>query len=145
MNNEVLDSIEVNIDKDVFNSSNKLINKDKVIKNHATTNDKIGINNRLKKEEKDKFIQEFIQEIFQRLEKCKKEDIFVIDRFEGDWAVCENRETREMVNIEINKLPNNIREGDVLKFEDNNYKLDETKKQEIQERINSKVQDLFED
>jgi hypothetical protein len=37
----------------------------------------------------------------------------VIDRFEGDFAVCE-KEDRTMFNIKRNKLPNNAKEGDVL-------------------------------
>lgn len=36
-----------------------------------------------------------------------------IDRFEGDYAVCE-KEDRTMVNIEKKKLPKDAKEGDVL-------------------------------
>jgi hypothetical protein len=37
----------------------------------------------------------------------------VIDRFEGDFAVCE-RDDRTMVNIARGKLPAGAKEGDVL-------------------------------
>jgi hypothetical protein len=36
-----------------------------------------------------------------------------IDRFEGDFAVCEKAD-RTMINNEKNKLPANAKEGDTL-------------------------------
>ena len=36
-----------------------------------------------------------------------------IDRFEGDYAVCE-KEDRTMTRIEKNRLPEGVKEGDVL-------------------------------
>ncbi len=37
----------------------------------------------------------------------------VIDRFEGQFAVCES-EDKSIIDIEINKLPEGAKEGDVL-------------------------------
>lgn len=37
----------------------------------------------------------------------------IIDRFEGDFAVCENK-NREMINIERKLIPKDAREGDIL-------------------------------
>lgn len=71
--------------------------------------------------------------------------ILVIDRFESNFAICENRETGEMVNIEKQKLPDNISEGDVLKIVDNEYIIDEQTKKEIEERIKRKVSNIFEE
>ncbi len=39
----------------------------------------------------------------------------VIDRFEGDYAICET-ENRQMINIRKNDIPFNAKEGDVLKI-----------------------------
>ncbi len=39
--------------------------------------------------------------------------MYSIDRFEGDFAVCENEEG-EMVNIQRTRLPKSAREGDIL-------------------------------
>lgn len=36
-----------------------------------------------------------------------------IDRFEGDYAVCE-KENREMIDIRKDSIPNDASEGDVL-------------------------------
>lgn len=71
---------------------NEMINENRIIRNYGITSNQFEKNNTLSKEEKNRFIQEFIKEIFNKLE-CK-EEIFVIDRFEEDIAVCENRETR---------------------------------------------------
>lgn len=71
--------------------------------------------------------------------------ILVIDRFESNFAVCENRKTGEMVNIEKQKLPGNISEGDVLKIIDNEYIIDEQARKEIEERIKRKVSNIFEE
>ncbi len=37
----------------------------------------------------------------------------IIDRFEGDYAVCE-REDKTMMDIERSKLPEGVKEGSVL-------------------------------
>ena len=73
------------------------------------------------------------------------EIIYVIDRFEGNYAVCENRETGEMKNINIYELPEDIGEGEVLRFKNNEYIKDIDLKEEIEERIKNKANSLFED
>ncbi len=47
---------------------------------------------------------------------------FIVDRIEGDKAVleCENG---DMVNLELKALPKNIKEGDVINFQENSYFL----------------------
>lgn len=65
---------------------------------------------------------------------------YVIDRIEDNIVVCQNLETKEMVEIEKKLLPQNIRDGNVLLFENNEYKLDldeeEIRRQRIRERFN---------
>lgn len=127
----------------------------KTIKNSPRTSDNIGINNTLSHDEKNKYVQSFIAQLFSKLNTNKiienndlKEElnaIYVIDRFEGNYAVCENRETQEMKNINIYELPENIKEGDVLKYENGKYILDIDLKQTIEERIKEKTQNIFED
>jgi hypothetical protein len=60
----------------------------------------------------------------------------IIDRFEGDFAVCEN-DDKVMVNINKEELPSEIKEGDIIYKYDEKYMIDleETKKrkQEIQD------------
>lgn len=122
------------------------IEDNRKIKNHAVTSKKIGVSNSLNKEEKYRFMQEFMSQVFRKLENNKlNEETLVIDRFEEDIAVCENRETQQMINIERNKLPRDSQEGDVIKFVNNTYVLDENEKKEIEERIQNKIANLFED
>lgn len=55
----------------------------------------------------------------------------VIDRFEGEFAVCEC-DDKTIINIEIEKLPNNVTEGDVLVINGDKIIVDyeETKRRE---------------
>lgn len=40
---------------------------------------------------------------------------FSVDRFEGEMVVLEDRESGNRINVVRNKLPNDIKEGDILK------------------------------
>jgi len=68
---------------------------------------------------------------------------FSIDRFEGDFAICENRETNEMINIEKSLLPEECKEGDIIKFENCKYVLDKFETQKEKEEIKNLVDNLF--
>ena len=113
----------------------------KNIKNTAKTINCENTNNRIYKEEKEKLIQALIAKAFENMQ----EITYVIDRFEENYAVCENRETREMINIEVSKLPSNIKEGDVLTYKDNIFSVNTELQKEIEERIQEKVKNIFED
>lgn len=68
----------------------------------------------------------------------------VIDRFEGEFAVCENRKNREMVNIKISKLPIQAKEGDILILKNNKFEIDEQERINIESKIQEKVKNIFE-
>lgn len=68
---------------------------------------------------------------------------YSIDRFEGEFAVCENLETGEMINIRIDLLPDGIKEGSIIKFDNENYILDAETTKEKQEKIKNIVNNLF--
>ena len=101
-----------------------------------------NIENNMYTEEKNNCIQEFINTIKLKLE---KEKILVVDRFEEDFAVCEDRSSKKIKNIEISKLPEQVKEGDILRFKNNKYEIDEEKRKEIEKRINDKMKNLFND
>ena len=125
------------------------------IKNYAKTSRDIGGCNTLTKNEKNRHIQSFISQLFSKLKPENSIDdtisndeidiVYIIDRFEGNYAVCENRETKEMKNINIYELPEEINEGDVLRYKNNEYVLDTELKNEIEEKIKEKTKDIFED
>jgi hypothetical protein len=60
----------------------------------------------------------------------------VIDRFEGDYAVCE-KENREMIDIKTNRIPKEAKESDVLDIQGDKIIIDiketEKRKKEIEE------------
>ncbi len=59
----------------------------------------------------------------------------VVDRFEGDYAVCE-KEDRTMINVERKKLPSGVKEGDVLLIERDYITIDightDTRRNEVE-------------
>lgn len=67
---------------------------------------------------------------------------YIIDRFEGEFAVCETSELK-FVNILKKDLPKDVKEGDVLEFDGKKYVLDidETKKRKME--IDDLTKDLW--
>lgn len=86
-------------------------------------------------------VGKFIQELTERLEKMEQE--LVIDRFEGNIAICEDRKTGKIQEIERKQLPEDIQEGDMLIYQDGNYRRDAEKQTEIENRIAKKMEDLW--
>lgn len=68
----------------------------------------------------------------------------VIDRFEGKYAVCEDLETYELINIEKTLLPVDSREGMLLAYEDGNIQVDVQGTDERAKQIKKKMDDLWE-
>ena len=66
---------------------------------------------------------------------------FIIDRFEGDFAVCEANE--EMVNIPKALLPNNAKEGDVITEQNGKYTVDADKTENRRKNIQKLIDDLW--
>ena len=69
---------------------------------------------------------------------------WVVDRFEGEFAVCQHAETKEMRDIQRTELPEGVREGSVLIRERDRWVLDEEDVKARSERIGKKMQDLWE-
>lgn len=101
-----------------------------------------NIENNLSEVQKINSIQDFINKIKNKL---KQENIWVIDRFEGELVICENRNTKQLISIKSNQIPSEAKEGDVLKLVNGKYELDYIKKSEIQNTIDNKMKNLFEE
>jgi len=65
--------------------------------------------------------------------------VFVIDRFEGQWAVIEYG--RETFNLPRKMLPTDAREGDVLNI---NISVDRTETRMREQEITKLADELFE-
>ena len=68
---------------------------------------------------------------------------FTVDRIEGTKAVleCENG---DFVSLEITSLPKNIKEGDILNFEEGSCFLNAAETENRKEKINKLMSSLFE-
>lgn len=67
----------------------------------------------------------------------------VIDRFEGNYAVCE-KENGEIINIEKDKIPNEAKEGDVLVIENNGIIIDKEETEKRKEEMKKLIDDIWE-
>lgn len=68
---------------------------------------------------------------------------YIIDRIEGDIAVCE-ADDMSHVDIPLSLLPENVKEGSILKIgTDNEYIIDEEAEKERKQRILKKQKRLF--
>ena len=65
---------------------------------------------------------------------------YAIDRIEDNIVVIENLETKEIIELEKDKLPKDIKDGSIIIYENNEYKLDldeeELRRKRIQDRFN---------
>ena len=86
-------------------------------------------------------IKSFIKQLTERLSNMERE--LVVDGIENNIAVCEDRNTKEMINIDLKELPDNVIEGSVIKSQNGRYILDEKKQEEIQKRIENKMNDIW--
>lgn len=50
--------------------------------------------------------------------------IYIVDKIEDDIAVLENKDTREIINVNISCLPSLIKEGSVLRYDGSKYYID---------------------
>lgn len=86
-------------------------------------------------------VSEFIKEISERLEKMEEE--LVIDRFEGNIAICEDRKTGKIKEIEKENLPKDIKEGSIIKQENGKYIEAKEEQEVIEDRIKDKMNQLW--
>ena len=66
----------------------------------------------------------------------------VIDRFEGEYAVCEN-DDNEVLNIHISDLPENSKEGDIIYKKNNSIVIDKKCSKERKKHIEEIVNDIW--
>ncbi len=49
---------------------------------------------------------------------------YIVDRIEENIVILENQNTKEMVEVEKNLLPKEIKDGSVLNYDNETYSLD---------------------
>ena len=63
-----------------------------------------------------------------------EKDIWVVDRFEGEYVICENRNTKEKLEIQKEKLPKEIKEGSVLNYKEGKFSIDLEEEKKIEDK-----------
>ena len=82
----------------------------------------------------------------EEMELAKKLDAieeYSVDRFEGEYAVLENRKTNEIKNVKKDMLPENIKEGSILQYVNGIYTYNEELTKEENNRIQDRMNKLW--
>ena len=82
----------------------------------------------------------------EEMELAKKLDAieeYSVDRFEGEYAVLENRKTNEIKNVKKDMLPENIKEGSILQYVNGKYTYNEELTKEETNKIRDKMNKLW--
>lgn len=86
-------------------------------------------------------IGDLLSEVKERLEKMEEE--LIIDRFEEDIAICEDRKTGKIIEIPRKNIEENVKEGDVIKKVEGIYEKNIEKQTEIEKRIEEKMNKIW--
>lgn len=89
-------------------------------------------------------IQDKELEIENRINSNEEKARLVIDRFESDIAVCESIEGDKVIHIKREKLPINVKEGNVLKYDNNKYVIDFNSTKLLNKKIKEITKNLWE-
>ena len=82
----------------------------------------------------------------EEMELAKKLDAveeYSVDRFEGEYAVLENRKTNETKNVKKDMLPENIKEGSILQYVNGKYTYNEELTREETKKIQDRMNKLW--
>ena len=82
----------------------------------------------------------------EEMELAKKLDAieeYSVDRFEGEYAVLENRKTNEIKHVKKDMLPENIKEGSILQYVSGKYTYNEELTKEETTRIQDRMNKLW--
>lgn len=79
----------------------------------------------------------------ERVVNINMKKIYIVDRIEGNFAVCEC-EDETMVDIELSNFSFTVNEGDVLVFEQGKYYIDKEQTQSLRQKNIDLQNSLFE-
>ena len=70
--------------------------------------------------------------------------VLSIDRFEGNFAICQELDTGKLFGIERQELPKKAREGDVLEIsEEGEISINEEMTRQRRQKITSRQKSMF--
>lgn len=73
----------------------------------------------------------------------KKDSFFILDRYEADYAICEDLSTGKVFDIPKKIIDSCAKEGDILKFDSNRLTIDYAKTIERKEFIKNLASTVF--
>ena len=117
---ELLNSIDLSLEKNINSYDNSII---------------------------DNFVDELkkhlaVADSMEKLSKVPEDTLFTLDRYESNYAICENRTTGEMFDIPRLIVDPYARDGDILKLENGKYRIDyneNEKQREISRELSRRV------
>lgn len=117
---ELLNSIDLSLEKNINSYDNSII---------------------------DNFVDELkkhlaVADSMEKLSKVPEDTLFTLDRYESNYAICENRTTGEMFDIPRLIVDPYARDGDILKLENGKYRIDyneNEKQREISRELTKRV------
>ena len=117
---EILNSIDLTLEKNINSYDNSII---------------------------DNFVDELkkhlaVADSMEKLSKVPEDTLFTLDRYESNYAICENRTTGEMFDIPRLIVDPYARDGDILKLENGKYRIDyneNEKQREISRELSRRV------
>lgn len=68
---------------------------------------------------------------------------YIIDRIENDIAICQSPESKEIIEVDIEELPQEAKEGSVIILENGKYTIDKEEEIKIRKRIEDKMNKLW--
>ena len=66
--------------------------------------------------------------------------MYSVDKIENGIATIENLLTKELINVKLKDLPNNVKEKDILMYDGNSYMLDESLKEKRTRMLKDKME-----
>ena len=66
--------------------------------------------------------------------------MYSVDKIENGIATIENLLTKELINVKLKDLPNNVKEKDMLIYDGNLYMLDESLKEKRTRMLKDKME-----
>jgi hypothetical protein len=121
----------------------KGIRKEYILNLFENLNDRI--NKTLEKAKKEKSIKpsNIYEDELNLAKKLNAIEEYTIERFEENIVVLENRENQKMINVGRDKIPEGVKEGDIVRVINGKILKDEKKTEEVSERIKNKMDDLW--
>ena len=86
-----------------------------------------------------------VKDILNSISKCiNRGNYYVVDRFEENFAVLENLKSKKNINIPKDDIWGKISEGDVLKFQNGHFVIDNAQTKLRKDEILDITKDIFE-